>query len=485
MSAIKIENLTFAYPGGDNLFENLTLTLDTDWRLGLVGRNGRGKTTLLRLLMGEYEHTGSIACRQSMDCFPYDVADEGADTLNVLRAACPEAEDWELERELGLLGLGGDALTRPFESLSNGERTKTLLAALFLRPERFHLVDEPTNHLDAEARVQVSRYLSRRRGFILVSHDRRFLDGCVDHILAVNRSGLELRAGNFSEWFEAFERRQASEGAQNERLKRDIARLKGSARRASDWSDRVEASKKGALDKGYVGHKAAKMMKRSKAIEARFERAVEQKSALMKDTEDVEALRFEPMEYRSETLARFDGVSVAYGSRRVCGPVSFEIRRGERLALCGGNGSGKSSLVRLLLGENVPHSGTVETGGGLIMSYVPQDATHLRGSLAEYAGTYGIDESFYKSMLCKLGFARAELALDMSELSAGQRKKALLARSLCESAHIYVWDEPLNYIDLYTRMQLEALIADCRPTMLFVEHDAAFCDAAATERIEL
>ena len=486
MSTIKIENLTFAYPGGaDNVFEGLNLQLDSNWRLGLVGRNGRGKTTLLRLLMGEYEYSGKISAGVRFEYFPKPAEDASRTLAEVLRASCPDAEDWELERELGLLGVDDGALERPFGTLSNGEQTKAMLAALFIDRGSFPLIDEPTNHLDAEGRRRVAAYLSRKRGFILVSHDRSFLDGCVDHILSLNRSGAELRAGSFSAWYADFEARQAAESAANDRLKKDIARLKQSAARASEWSDRVEASKKGALDKGYVGHKAAKMMKRSKSIEARQNRAAEEKSALLKDAESAGELKLSPLIYRSETLARFERVSIAYGGRRVCAPVSFEIGRGERIALSGGNGSGKSSLIKLLLGAGVPHEGEVRVGSGLEISYVPQDASGLAGSLADFAREGGVDEALFKAVLRKLGFERAQLALDMSELSAGQKKKALIARSLCTRAHLYVWDEPLNYIDLWSRVQLERLILRFEPSLLFVEHDAAFRRSVATRTVEL
>ncbi len=131
------------------------------------------------------------------------------------------------------------------------------------------LIDEPTNHLDIRARELVAKYLNSKKGFILVSHDRRFLDGCVDHILSMNKNNIEIQSGNYSSFSQNFERRQASEAAENERLKKDIKRLKTAARRTDEWSGRVEKSKTGAYDKGFVGHKAAKMMKRSKAIENR------------------------------------------------------------------------------------------------------------------------------------------------------------------------------------------------------------------------
>ena len=214
MSMIQIKNLRFAYPGSaENVFENLNLCLDTEWRLGLIGRNGRGKTTLLRLLCGEYEFSGSIRAAAAFARFPPDIADSSADAESVLRGMCPEAEDWRIARELSQLEIAEDVLGRPFHTLSGGERTKLCLAALFLREDVFPLIDEPTDHLDAAGRAIVSGYLRRKRGFLLVSHDRAFLDGCADHILTINRSSIELQAGNYSAWQRVFARREQFERA--------------------------------------------------------------------------------------------------------------------------------------------------------------------------------------------------------------------------------------------------------------------------------
>lgn len=252
---IKIENLTFSYPTSyDNVFENVSFQVDTDWKLGFVGRNGRGKTTFLNLLLGKYEYSGKILSSVQFDYFPYPVSDKNRITEDILQEICPLAEEWELMRELSYLDVDVDVLWRPFETLSNGEQTKVLIAALFLNEGHFLLIDEPTNHLDAKARKSVAAYLKKKKGFILVSHDRRFLDDCVDYILSINRANIEVQRGNFSSWMSNFERQQEFELAQNERLQKDIRRLQQSAKRAAVWSERVEASKIGAADKGYVGH---------------------------------------------------------------------------------------------------------------------------------------------------------------------------------------------------------------------------------------
>ena len=239
-----MEDLTFSYPSSpDFVFEYVSFQIDTDWKLGFVGRNGRGKTTFLNLLLGKYEYRGTIQSSVEFDYFPYPVPHGERLAAEVLEEICPQAQEWELLRELSYLEMDGDALWRPFHSRSNGEQTKLLLAALFLNEGHFLLIDEPTNHLDLAAREAVSAYLKRKRGYILVSHDRCFLDGCVDHILSINRTNIEVQSGNFSAWLSNFEQQQQSELAQNQRLQKDIKRLQQSSRRTSAWSDQVEALK--------------------------------------------------------------------------------------------------------------------------------------------------------------------------------------------------------------------------------------------------
>lgn len=491
MSMIEISNLTFAYDGSyDNIFENVSLRLDTDWRLGLVGRNGRGKTTLLRLLQHKYEYRGTIRADVPFDYFPFAIPDPDKDAIGVIEDVQPDYEYWQLAREMHRLDLSDEILYRPFRSLSGGEQVKLLLALLFARENRFLLIDEPTNHLDAEARALVADYLKTKRGFLLVSHDRAFLDGCVDHILSINKTNIELQKGNFSSWFANKERQDAFEQAENDRLRADIRRLDEAAKRAARWSDKTESEKhvrNSGLrpDRGYIGHKSAKMMQRAKSIEARRLDAAEEKAGLLHNIERADDLKLHPLAYRAETLAELTDVAVQYGDAPVVEGVRLTIRRGARIALTGRNGSGKSSLLKLIAGQDIPHTGIVRLGSGLIVSHVPQDASFLSGSLSNYAEACGIDRTLFFAILRKLDFARVQFEKDMADYSAGQKKKVLLARSLCEQAHLYLWDEPLNYIDVFSRMQIEQLLTVYQPTLLFVEHDRTFCDKIATETVRL
>ena len=488
MSLIQVSNLTFAYEGSyDPIFENVSFQIDTNWRLGFTGRNGRGKTTFLNLLLGRFPYRGSISASVSFSYFPYEIPDKTQLAIDVVEEIYPDYQYWQLAKEMNLLQLEEEALYRPFGTLSNGEQTKLMLAVLFLRENNFLLIDEPTNHLDIQGRELVSRYLKSKKGFILVSHDRAFLDGCVDHILSINKANIEVCRGNFSTWYENKQRQDAFELSENEKLKREIRRLEGTAREKAAWSDRAEATKIGnhVFDRGYVGHKAEKMMARSKAIEKRQNAAIEEKSKLLKNIERSDTLKIFQTPFYTKRLASLVDVSVCYGETPVCHGVTFDIQQGDRIVLQGANGSGKSSIIKLICGENIPHTGEVRIGTSLTISYVPQDASHLRGRLSDFARESGVDESLFLAMLAKLDVSKEQMEKDMSALSAGQKKKVLLARSICQPNHLHIWDEPMNYIDVISRMQIEELLLTFQPTILFVEHDKTFCDRIATMVVQL
>ncbi|MCQ6562858.1 Lsa family ABC-F type ribosomal protection protein [Paenibacillus mendelii] len=492
MSLINVSNLTFAYEGSyDNIFENVSFQLDTDWKLGFTGRNGRGKTTFLNLLLGKYEYSGNISANVTFDYFPFHVENKEYMTLDVIEDIYPDYLQWKLMRELTLLKVSEDVLYRPFDSLSNGEQTKVLLATLFIKENSFLLIDEPTNHLDIHARKLVSDYLSTKNGFILVSHDRSFLDNCVDHILSINKTNIEIQKGNFSAWWENKKRQDQFELASDEKLRKDIKRLSESAKRTGNWSHEVEKSKNGTrnsgskVDKGYIGHKAAKMMKRSKNIEQRQQSAIDEKSKLLKNIENSESLKISQLTFHKNQLAELDDVSIFYGDKTVCANISFSIEKGERIALSGKNGSGKSSILKLIYGVDLKYTGHIRKDSQLKISYVSQDTSDLQGNLSDYAASNGIEESLFKSILRKLDFSRLQFEKDISAFSGGQKKKVLLAKSLCEEVHLHIWDEPLNFIDVISRMQIEELLLDYSPTILFVEHDSEFCKNIATKVIEL
>lgn len=483
----QIQQLSFTYDGAaEPVFDGLTCAFDTSWRLGLIARNGRGKTTLLRLMQGEFPYRGTIDLPLRPAYFPYQVENASAPARQVLESA-GECEEWRLLRELKLLRVAEEALDRPFSTLSQGEQTKVLLAALFSREDVYPLIDEPTNHLDAHGRALVADYLRRKDGFLLVSHDRAFLNRCIDHVLSLNRSDVWVMQGNYDTWEARLNQQNEYEQNRNETLRRDIRRLEDSARRTAEWSAKAEKGKfhiapseVAAVDRGYVGAKAASAMKKSMNTLRRKERAIEEKRSLLHNVERVGELKLTVLRHPKEVLIQVADGTVSYGGRIICEGVSFTLRRGERLALTGPNGCGKSSILKALVGVGGSLTGEVSIAPNLVISYVPQQTDDLVGTMDDFIRQSGVDETLFKAILRNMDFTRELFEHPLERMSQGQKKKLLLARSLCIPAHVYIWDEPLNYIDVFSRVQLEGLLLAYEPAMLLVEHDAVFLERVCT-----
>ncbi len=492
MSLINVNNLSFAYEGSLNkVFEHVSFQIDTNWKLGLIGRNGKGKTTFFKLLLGKYPYEGSISKNVEFDYFPFEVKQKEKMAIEVINEIAPMAEDWEIIKEWNLLKSEVEALYRPFQTLSGGEQIKVLLASLFLKGNHFLLIDEPTNHLDIETRNHLVEYLSRKKGFIVVSHDREFLDKVVDHVISINHTNIEIQKGNFSSWQQNKEAQDKFEIMQNEKLEKDIGRLEVATRNATAWSNKIEQTKYhttnsgSSIDRGYVGHQSAKMMKKAKGMEKRMEHAIEEKKQLLHNIEKKEPLKMVPIQNEKNPMIIAQNLQIKYEEKEIFNPTTFEIKNGDRIAITGKNGIGKSSILKLIRGENLKYQGNIKRANHLIISYVSQNTEELTGTLTDFIRKHGIQESVFKAMLSKMGVQSLEFEKKIEEMSEGQKKKILIAKSISESAHLYIWDEPLNYIDIVTRMQIEEVILKYKPTMLLVEHDETFIKKVATNRIEL
>ena len=492
MALINVNNLTFGYDGSlNNVFENVSFHIDTDWKLGLIGRNGKGKTTFLKLLLGQYEYQGTISKNVEFDYFPFEVKNKERMTIEIVNEIAPNVEDWEIMKEINLLNTDIEILYRNFNSLSGGEQVKILLVSLFLKGNHFLLIDEPTNHLDTATRSHLVEYLKKKKGFIVVSHDRDFLDKVVDHIISINNTNIDIQKGNFSSWQENKKAQDNFELTQNEKLKKDINRLEVASKNTANWSNNVEKSKYKSnnsevkIDRGYVGHQSAKMMKKSKVIEKRIEKAIGEKENLLNNIDRNDSLKLVPLETRKNPLAIFDNIQIKYNDKPIFHKISFTIKNGDRIAITGRNGIGKSSILKLILGEAIPYNGEFKMANDLKISYISQSTENLKGTLKEFARENEADKSIFKAMLSKMGFTKIDFETNIEEMSEGQKKKVLIAKSISESANIYIWDEPLNYIDILTRIQIEEVILKYKPTLIFVEHDDIFVNNIATQVIQL
>ena len=504
MAQINVTNLTFCYEGSfDNIFENMSFSIDTNWKLGFVGRNGKGKTTFLNILLGKYQYSGTITMTTVFDYFPYEISDKmntlcASEFLIDLKHNC---EEWKVICELEKLNASAELLYRPFGTLSFGERTKVYLAILFSGENDFLLIDEPTNHLDQEARSVVKEYLMSKKGFILVSHDRDLLDACIDHILVINRKSLDIQSGNFSSWWENKRRKDQFSASENEKHLREIVTLKKSVDQTKRWAQKSESSKIGfdpvkehdrsAATRPFIGAKTKKMQKRVKQYEHRMEKEITEKEGLLQDIENPVMLKMNTLKYHKNTLIYAKDLSIRYGADgpAVLRNFDFEIREGERVFLHGKNGCGKSTFINAILSgcenNNFLKTGILKVGAGLVISYINQDTSFLQGDIKQFCIERELDESLFCTLLRQLDMERVQFAKQLEAFSEGQKKKVLIAASLMTPAHIYIWDEPLNYIDVFTRMQIEELLLAYGPTMILVDHDIRFQEKIATRIVEM
>lgn len=523
MSTITLKDLDFHYHSPFTpVFDGLSIAIDTEWRTAVVGRNGRGKTTLLRLLRGELRPVGGTITVPVETCyFPSPVPDPGRSTMEVIRESVAPFALWErrmaellavgdepsiaeygdileryqsargyqidalIEREIFEIGMEHATLGRPFATLSGGEQTRALVVALFLKPGAFPLIDEPTNHLDMEGRQMLGEYLARKSGFIVVSHDRHFLDTCVDHVLSINRGDVRINRGSFSGWQEQMEMEEEHERRRNENLKREIADLEADAGRRRSWSASKEREKDSAADSGFVSGVAARQMKRALQAERRIEKKIEEKKSLLGNIENARALKLWTETKSPEILLTLDDVKLGFGERTIIEGFSLTVRKGERVAITGPNGCGKTTLLRAIAGEIEAVSGIIHLPRHLSIGRGHQIPLWNAGSLRDHLRDAGLDETAFRNIMGALGVSGDVFERPLESFSQGERKKVDLCRSFIGSAHLWIWDEPMNYIDLMSREQIEEAVLHHAPTMLFVEHDRRFVERIATRVVEL
>ncbi len=535
MSNLICRALSFTYDGAESeLFKDLDLVIDTGWRSALVGANGRGKTTLLRLLAGELEPDRGEIERTTACLLFSSVAEPGLSAFAAAKDVSGPFRTWEreieslladggeqalarygelesryrsrggyeidarLHAEMAALDISPDLARRPFETLSGGEQTRARLAGLFAAEGAYPLIDEPTNHLDLDGRRLLADYLASKGGFLLVSHDRAFLDAAVDHVIALNPETVDVQRSDYSTWRQAHLERLAEQARSNVLLKKDITRLETVARARRSGADARESDKtaggKARLpsqrggDTGFIGARAARQMKRALAAERRASQAAEKRRDSLVDVEKEYPLMLSDPPAAApgrEPLVRARELCVGW-DRWLFEPLTFEVRAGERLALTGPNGCGKSSLLALFDdGSALKLKGSWKVHARIVISRAMQIPRWQRGSLREQLTAAGLEEARFRQLMAALGVRGAALDRPLEHLSQGQLKKIELARSLSQPAHLYLWDEPLNYVDVDARERIEAAILESNAALVFVEHDARFVEAVATNIVSL
>ena len=457
MGSIKISNVSFRYEDSSNhIFNNLNLDLDSSWKLGLVGRNGRGKTTFLNLLQGKLVGRGEIQTKLNFSYYPIRIKDPANITLYELQDQIM-FEQWKLERELNLMHVDSNLIWQSFNTLSGGEQTKILLALSFIDENSFPLIDEPTNHLDEESRQEICKYLTKHhKGYIVVSHDRNFLNQVTDHVLAIENTEIHLYQGNYATYEQIKEARDEFNREKNEKIAGEIKNLHNQKEQFYHWAQKIEARKnlgqktqyilnrRARVNKAAIGHAAAKMMKKSITRRNRMDKKIEEKEGLMVNIEDIPKLT---MNFQSNYHSAF--------------------------------------LKFLLNKVSANSNGRCELTNGLRISYLPQDLTIYQGSLKNFALHQKLSYEDLLNILKKMGFPRTNFNVPIEEMSMGQQKRIALAKSLLEPADLYLWDEPANYLDVFNQDQLINLLQEVKPAMLLIDHDQYFIEQVADKRIKL
>ena len=530
MSEIILKNMTYCYKEYYHpVFEKVNLRLDTDWKTGLIGRNGRGKTTLLQLLCGKLEPTeGSINTQVDIRYFPYksdrtyqntmDVIKEnmgGVRTLELKMDEIIQANDesrmkeyyqaleeyqdmdgYSLEshiyRELERMKLSEDLLKRDFDTLSGGERTKMLILSLFLKQDGFVLLDEPTNHLDTQGKKDLAEYLKKKKGFILVSHNTEFLDECVDHILSINKTDITLEQGNYGTWKRNVLQTEAFELRTQERLKQEINQLERRAGQARDWST-VGNEQKYHFASNARTNGTQSYMNQAKRAEQQVQKNLEEKKTLLRNLEKVknlDILQEEPGE--ENCLLKVKKLSFSYpnSEKKLFRNFKLKLNRGERVWIRGKNGAGKSTLLKLLSGA-IPNA-NVWYAPDLKLTFASQEPLWTNGNIQErFREELGVDSQFngqYERFLelCNcFDLPEDFIGRPIETLSSGEMKKVDIARALSMENQLLFLDEPLSFMDVYFQGQLERALLERELSVVFVEHNRTFGEHVATRIVEL
>lgn len=517
---INLDNVSFNYPGAyEDVFNSLTVSIDTSWKTGIIGRNGCGKTTLLKLINHDISPSiGNISIPIKTHLFPLNIKNTGELVINVIKdilgpyreleslitnSSKENSEDllkalqiycdidgynieYKIKTEILKIGLSEEILSRYFNTLSGGEQTKVQIATLFLLDNTYVLLDEPTNHLDIHGIKSLSAYLSQKHGYIVVSHNRSFLDNSIDHVLFINKSSIGIEKGNYSSWEHNENLKTDFEMRKKQRILKEVSELEKAARQRRDWAAKKEREKNSeeATDKGYIGARSAKLMKRALCIEKRIEKKLDEKKELLKDYERERNLK---LSYTSNVNIVLDvsNLQIRINDKPIIKNLSFRIMEGDRIAVQGANGSGKTTLLKSIIGEIVPTNGIIKLDKRIKVAYSSQFPKWNIGYLRELLILNNIDESRYRTILDYLGTHREIFERDLSTFSVGELKKVDLAYCFYMDSCFQIWDEPLNGLDISSRKLLESAILKFKPTILFVEHDSSFIENVSTDKIIL
>ncbi len=509
MIDVSVRSLVKSFELGKNILDGLSFTVTAGERVGILGHNGCGKTTLFRILVGELradEGEVMIAPSKRLGLISQiPVYPEGWTTEQVLKDAhrhlyriAERMEELSLEmerdsskallaeydrlqedfRRLGGYDMDTDRsrvangldispamLHQRFDSLSGGEKTRVNLARLILEDTDILLLDEPTNHLDLHATEWLEDYLLGFKGTVLViSHDRYFLDKVVQRSIEIDEGKAEFYSGNYSFYVEERQRRFEEKLKKYEKDQAKIDQLTRAAEQMHLWA--------------FMGND--KLHKRAFSMEKRIEKLSQSEKPQEQKKLNV---KFKQREFNGDEVLVMEDVSKGFGDRTLFSDLALTVTGGERIALIGDNGTGKSTLVKLIMGEETPDSGYLYKGPAVRSAYLPQ---HVRFSVEERSA---LDTMLYdcrcqpqqaRDRLAAFGFKGEDVFTPVGALSGGEKSRLRLCMLMGSDINFLILDEPTNHLDIASREWMEDALSDYEQTLLFVSHDRYFIEKFAT-----
>ncbi len=516
MIEIQVNSLVKSFEVGHNVLDGLTFQIDQGERVGLLGRNGAGKTTLFRILTRELEpDEGQVSVGQGrrlglisqIPVYPaeYTVEDVLRSAFGRLESLAREMEALEgrmaagesdpaLLRRYGSLTerfevFGGydtdvavnkiaNGLSIPqeqrrqlFDSLSGGEKTRVNLGRLILEDTDILLLDEPTNHLDLHATEWLEEYIRGFRGTVVaISHDRYFLDRAVTRVIEIENGRAEFYSGNYSFYAVEKERRYQERLKQYQKEQAKIQQLEKAAEQLRLWAFM-------GMDKTY---------RRAVNIERRIERM--RTTAKPTKARKMDA-RFSTAEFHGDEVLGIRNLAKSYGDKHLFDSITLKVEGGERIALVGDNGTGKSTLIKMIMGELYPDEGRVKLGPQAKPAYLPQIIRfdHPDWNLVEnmMASRRGLSAQSARNRLAAYDFRGEDVFKPVSVLSGGEQSRLRLCMLMDGEINFLILDEPTNHLDIASREWIEEAVEGYDGTLLFVSHDRYFINRFATRIWEL
>ncbi|AIE86243.1 ribosomal protection-like ABC-F family protein [Fimbriimonas ginsengisoli] len=478
------------------LFENVDFSLDPGEKVALVGRNGAGKSILLRILAGRLAASHGRVVRGAGDALGYLPQDfeqgfEGS-LADLLELTSPDAPPHAVARALHRLRLDPSRLQQQYSSLSLGERMRGALAALLAAEPSILLLDEPTNHLDVSAREWLERFLSTcPEAVLIVCHDRTVINAVADRVVELERGGLTSYTGDFNAMVEAKQRRDARQQESWERHKQEDRRLRIAAEETLQVAAKMTRKPTGRTYdpkfKAFYAGKQARLDKRAKAIVSRVEKGREEAPEKPYVGDEV-TLRFPTRPLRAAEALAGRRLKKSYGGRCLFDNLNVTLLRGSRIAVVGPNGAGKTTLFRLLLGEESPDAGEVVWASDAKVATLSQarDALNLElPAIRALEPESSEEDRFARTALARLGLRGEAADRPVGVLSVGERTKVEIVSMLLSSANVLLLDEPTNHLDLVSVQALESALMEFPGAILFTSHDRSFVERVATEVLEL